>query len=136
MDNGATPVADDMESMGDKIVKEMEADLKTSLRSVPRPSLSQPRQAPRMPSVSTLSDQLMAYERVQVELKDRFRREAMRLEHEYKQRRQSLLADYDVRIHEAVIQLEQRREKELVELGQEFHDKAREMDALLKRLEG
>src|SRR3954471_20851021 len=74
-------------------------------------------------TVATLSEQLASYERVQRELKERLRRETIRFEHEYRQRRQAIIADHDVRIHESITRMEDTREKELQDLAREYHDK-------------
>ena len=117
-------------------------DIEKQMTNALAETLSKELQAPAPPPTrplravapAPLSDQLQAYERVRRELRDRVRREKLKLEHDYNSRRQEMLASHETKLHDTVNDLEQERDNDLAKLEQEFFDKARDIDALATRL--
>lgn len=121
-----------LKSAMDKAVEEMQprdppSPPRTNLRPIDRPEIR---------PGGSLQEQLTVYENVKRQLGERIRREMIRLEQEYRQRRQAAVADHEIRIHETVVRMEAARDLELTELAKEYHAKIRDVEGLSKRMGG
>lgn len=102
---------------------------------VPHPPTDRPplRQSPARQS-APLVEQMHAFRQVRVELGERLRREGLRLENEYRSRREALLSSFASRLSETVARIESDRDRELAQLADEFRKQANLVAGLVQQM--
>lgn len=104
--------------------------------SVPQPPTDRPplrQQSPARQS-APLVEQMHAFRQVRAELGERLRREGLRLENEYRSRREALLSSFASRLSETVARVESDRDRELSQLADEFRKQANLVAGLVQQM--
>ena len=83
----------------------------------------------------TLTEQWAMHENIERELRERIRKEGLRIIAEHDRRWSEIKHDYANRISEAVARLEQERDEELNKLVESYRIKNRELHLLTQRID-
>ena len=120
-----------MPLMPDREDNELENAIGNAMTEVktPTPSLK-----PVPKQELTLSQQWGKLEAIETELRDRIRREKLKIISDYEASSLAIQSQFSAKISEEVARLEKLRDQELLNLGNATHDKLHEHDLLIKRM--
>ena len=113
----------------------MPEPMKNELEAAVEEAINKPSSTPALRAVEqSLTQQWSKLERIESELRDRIRRERLKLVSDYESRVLAIQNDFASKISEEVSRLEKLRDHELHALANQLHDKIHEHELLAKRM--
>lgn len=83
----------------------------------------------------TLAEQLARLEALNINLRERSRRSKIELSQQLERREQEIRQEYQTKLYDEITRLEQERDKKLRLLADEYHQKGRDLEHMLTRLD-